>query len=102
MALLGARAYWRLFPILALLFFMVPAGDALQPILRCITIKSIELCAAMPDCRIRPRVMSSISVPIAISWWRRIEPSEGNHPPGLIVIPAVFLIAPSANIADPG
>jgi exosortase len=47
MALLGARAYWRLFPILALLFFMVPAGDALQPILRSITIKSIELFAAL-------------------------------------------------------
>jgi exosortase len=47
MALLGARLYWRLFPVLALLFFMVPAGDVLQPILRSITIKSIELFAAI-------------------------------------------------------
>lgn len=47
MALLGWRAYWRLFPVLALLFFMVPAGDVLQPILRSATIKSIELFAAI-------------------------------------------------------
>jgi exosortase len=47
MALLGWRAYWRLFPVLALLFFMVPAGDVLQPILRSVTIKSIELFAAI-------------------------------------------------------
>ncbi|MGZ8293531.1 MAG: archaeosortase/exosortase family protein [Telluria sp.] len=47
MALLGWRAYWRLFPVLALLFFMVPAGDVLQPFLRSVTIKSIELFAAL-------------------------------------------------------
>lgn len=47
MALLGWRAYWRLFPVLALLFFMVPAGDVLQPVLRSATIKSIELFAAV-------------------------------------------------------
>lgn len=47
MALLGWRAYWRLFPVLALLFFMVPAGDLLQPILRSVTIQSIALFAAI-------------------------------------------------------
>jgi exosortase len=47
MATLGWRAYWRLFPVLALLFFMVPAGDVLQPVLRIVTIKAIELFAAI-------------------------------------------------------
>lgn len=47
MALLGRRAYWQLFPVLALLFFMVPAGDLLQPVLRSATLKSIELFAAL-------------------------------------------------------
>lgn len=47
MATLGWRAYRRLFPVLALLFFMVPAGDVLQPVLRIATIKSIALVATI-------------------------------------------------------
>ncbi|HZM37019.1 MAG TPA: archaeosortase/exosortase family protein [Burkholderiales bacterium] len=43
MAMLGWSAYWRLFPILALLFFAIPSGDLLQPVLRWLTLKSIEL-----------------------------------------------------------
>ncbi|MEP6998280.1 MAG: exosortase-associated EpsI family protein [Betaproteobacteria bacterium] len=42
---LGWRAYWRLFPTLALLFLMIPYGDLLQPALRMLTLKSIELFA---------------------------------------------------------
>lgn len=45
MALLGWRAYWRFFPALGLLFFLVPAGDVLQPVLRWITARSIDLFA---------------------------------------------------------
>jgi exosortase len=45
MAMLGWNAYWRLFPILALLFFAIPSGDLLQPALRWLTLKSIELVA---------------------------------------------------------
>lgn len=42
---LGSRSYRRLFPVLALLFFMVPAGDLLQPGLRAFTVKAIEALA---------------------------------------------------------
>jgi exosortase len=45
MAALGWRAYWRLSPTLLLMFFMVPSGDFLQPILRHLTVKIIELFA---------------------------------------------------------
>lgn len=43
MSTLGWRPYWRLFPILALSFLMVPSGDLLQPVLRLLTVRSIEL-----------------------------------------------------------
>jgi exosortase len=43
MAILGWRAYRQLFPMMALLFFIVPVGDVLQPVLRLATIKSVEL-----------------------------------------------------------
>lgn len=46
MAALGWRAYWRLSPTLLLIFIMVPSGDFLQPILRQLTVKIIELFAA--------------------------------------------------------
>ena len=45
MSALGWRIYWRLLPILALMFMMVPAGDVLQPALRFLTVKSIDLFA---------------------------------------------------------
>lgn len=41
MAALGWRAYWRLFPILALLFLMVPSGDILLAPLRRLTLESM-------------------------------------------------------------
>lgn len=47
MAALGWRAYCRLFPALALLFLMIPSGDLLQPLLRLLTLKSIELFAVL-------------------------------------------------------
>ena len=47
MAALGWRAYWQLFPALALLFFMVPSGDVLQPLLRLLTAKAIEWFAVL-------------------------------------------------------
>lgn len=43
MSTLGWRSYWRLFPTLALLFLTIPCGDLLQPALRMLTLKSIEL-----------------------------------------------------------
>lgn len=43
MSMLGWRAYWRLFPTLALMFLMIPSSDLLQPVLRALTLKSIEL-----------------------------------------------------------
>ena len=46
-AMLGWRCYWRLFPILALLFLAIPSGDLLQPLLRVLTVRSIELVAAL-------------------------------------------------------
>jgi exosortase len=45
MSTLGWRCYWRLFPTLALLFLMIPSGDLLQPALRVLTVKAIELFA---------------------------------------------------------
>lgn len=47
MSALGWRLYWRLFPVLALMFMMVPGGDVLQPALRLLTVKSIELFATV-------------------------------------------------------
>jgi len=46
---LGWRAYWRLFPTLGLLFLMIPSGDLLQPALRALTVKAIELFAVLAD-----------------------------------------------------
>lgn len=43
LAALGWRAYVRLFPVLALLFFAVPYGDVLVPLLRRLTLESIVL-----------------------------------------------------------
>lgn len=45
MAALGWRAYWRLSPTLLLMFFMLPSGDFLQPILRQLTVNIIEIFA---------------------------------------------------------
>lgn len=40
---LGWRAYWTLFPVFGLLFLVVPNGDLIQPVLRMITIRALEL-----------------------------------------------------------
>ena len=45
MAALGWRSYWKLSPVLWLMFLMVPSGDLLQPLLRNLTVKVIELFA---------------------------------------------------------
>jgi exosortase len=45
LATLGWRAFRRVFPVLALLFLMVPSGDLLQPFLRELTVRSIDLFA---------------------------------------------------------
>lgn len=42
MSALGWRSYWKLAPIFALMFLMVPCGDLLQPVLRYLTVKIIE------------------------------------------------------------
>lgn len=47
MSALGWRAYWRLFPALALMFLMIPSGDLLQPALRVLTVKALELLAVV-------------------------------------------------------
>lgn len=47
MAMLGWRAYRQLFPVLALLFFAIPSGDLLQPVLRWLTAGSIDLVASL-------------------------------------------------------
>jgi len=47
MCTLGWRPYRHLFPILALLFLMVPSGDVLQPVLRLLTVKSIAWFTAL-------------------------------------------------------
>lgn len=49
MAALGWRAYRRLFPAFALLFLMIPSGDLLQPALRVLTVKAIELLAIVAN-----------------------------------------------------
>ncbi len=49
MAMLGWRFYWRLFPILALLFLIIPSGDLLQPFLRMLTVKVIALFAMLAN-----------------------------------------------------
>jgi exosortase len=46
-AMLGWRCYWRFFPIVALLFLAIPSGDLLLPLLRFLTLKSIELVASV-------------------------------------------------------
>jgi exosortase len=45
LAMVGWRLYRKLFPILCLLFFAIPSGDVLQPILRTATVKCIEMFA---------------------------------------------------------
>ncbi|MES2958938.1 MAG: exosortase [Pseudomonadota bacterium] len=47
LAMLGWRAYRRLFAVFALLFFLVPAGDVLQPSLRLLTVRMMEIFAAV-------------------------------------------------------
>lgn len=49
MSTLGWRSYWKVFPILALLFLMIPSGDLLQPALRALTAKSIEMFAVVTN-----------------------------------------------------
>jgi exosortase len=49
MSTLGWRSYWRLFPTLALMFLMIPSGDLLQPALRVMTVKAIELFAVVAN-----------------------------------------------------
>jgi exosortase len=49
MSTLGWRSYWRLFPTLALMFLMIPSGDLLQPALRALTVKAIELFAVVAN-----------------------------------------------------
>ena len=41
-SMLGPRIWWRLFPIFALLFFMIPSGDVLQLPLRILTVNMID------------------------------------------------------------
>ena len=45
LATVGWHCYRKLFPILGLLFFAIPSGDVLLPILRTATVKSIEMFA---------------------------------------------------------
>jgi len=45
MSTLGWKSYWKLFPTLALMFLMVPSGDLVEPALRVLTVKAIELFA---------------------------------------------------------
>ncbi len=42
---LGRHIWWRLFPVFALLFFMIPSGDVLQLPLRNLTVKAIDIFA---------------------------------------------------------
>ncbi|MDS4070052.1 MAG: sterol desaturase family protein [Candidatus Competibacter sp.] len=46
---LGRDVYRRLFPIMAMLFMLIPCGDVLQPLLRELTVKWIEWFALMMD-----------------------------------------------------
>ena len=54
MSALGWRVYWRLFPILALLFLAIPSGDMLLAPLRRLTLESIVWFADISD--MSPRV----------------------------------------------
>ncbi len=54
MAALGWRVYWRLFPILALLFLAIPSGDILLTPLRRLTLESMVWFADMAG--MSPRV----------------------------------------------
>ncbi len=54
MAALGWRVYWRLFPMLALLFLAIPSGDILLAPLRRLTLESIVWFADMAG--MSPRV----------------------------------------------
>jgi exosortase len=45
MSTLGWKSYRKLFPTFALLFLMVPCGDLVEPALRVLTLKAIELFA---------------------------------------------------------
>lgn len=47
LSMLGWHAYRRLFPVLALLFFLVPLGDLLLPALRLLTVRMMEAFAAL-------------------------------------------------------
>jgi exosortase len=47
LAMLGWHAYRRLFAVFALLFFLVPAGDLLQPSLRLLTVRMMEVFASV-------------------------------------------------------
>ena len=47
MSSLGWRSYWRLFPALALLFLLIPAGDVLLSALRALTVKALALFATL-------------------------------------------------------
>ena len=49
MSVVGWSAYWRLFPTLALMFLMIPSGDLLQPVLRLLTVRAIELFAVVAN-----------------------------------------------------
>jgi len=44
---LGRRVYWQLLPMFAFTFLMVPSGDLLLPVLRVLTVRSIELFAVV-------------------------------------------------------
>ncbi len=62
MSALGWRLYARLFPVLALMFLMVPGGDVLQAGLRLLTLKSIELFATVAGL---PHRIDGFSVAVA-------------------------------------
>lgn len=47
LAMLGWRVYRQLFAVFALLFFLVPAGDLLQPSLRLLTVRMMEAFAVL-------------------------------------------------------
>ena len=49
MSILGLRIWWRLLPIFALLFFMIPSGDVLQLPLRILTVNMIDWFASVAD-----------------------------------------------------
>jgi len=47
MSTLGWRSYWRLFPALALMFLLIPAGDVLVSALRTLTVKALAMIATL-------------------------------------------------------